>query len=103
MELESIASADILTAPSHYMIKWLRSNDFTLPPPERTHVIQNISRHIARLLNDSKAPSHAGRCNEIVLFGRHEDRKGVIPFCDALDIANEILAEAGVLVTFLGP
>jgi GT2 family glycosyltransferase/glycosyltransferase involved in cell wall biosynthesis len=103
MERESIARADVLTAPSRYMIDWLERNGFSLPPPDRVRVIQNISLHLASLLGDSPVAQQSSACNEIILFGRHEDRKGIVPFCDSLDIANEVLTGARVLVTFLGP
>ena len=90
MERESIARADVLTAPSRYMLDWLQQNGFSLPPQDRVRVIQNISLHLASLLGDSPA-AQSSACNEIILFGRHEDRKGIVPFCDSLDIANEVL------------
>jgi glycosyltransferase involved in cell wall biosynthesis len=102
MERESIARADVLTAPSRYMLDWLQQNGFSLPPQDRVRVIQNISLHLASLLGDSPA-AQSSACNEIILFGRHEDRKGIVPFCDSLDIANDMLTSARVLVTFLGP
>jgi GT2 family glycosyltransferase len=39
---------------------------------------------------------------EIIFFGRHEERKGIVPFCDALDLIAADLAANNVTVTFLG-
>ena len=41
-------------------------------------------------------------CKELVFFGRHEERKEIVLFCDALDLIGDCLASADILVTFLG-
>jgi glycosyltransferase involved in cell wall biosynthesis/GT2 family glycosyltransferase len=102
MERQSIARADILVSPSHYMVNWLKQNDWTLPPAERIRVIQNVSSHLGMLLGQTQSNGEKVACREIIFFGRHEERKGIVPFCDALDLINEDLASANVPVTFLG-
>jgi GT2 family glycosyltransferase len=65
-------------------------------------VIQNVSLHLRALLNPKRSGSGEMACNEIILFGRHEERKGIVPFCDALDLIGDRLAARNVTVTFLG-
>jgi glycosyltransferase involved in cell wall biosynthesis len=102
MERQSIARADILVSPSHYMVNWLKQNGWALPPADRIRVIQNVSSHLGMLLGQTQSDGETVACREIIFFGRHEERKGIVPFCDALDLINEDLATANVPVTFLG-
>ena len=102
MERQSIARADVLVSPSQYMIDWFKQNGWALPAPNQIQVIQNVSLHLATLLNSERADSRNVPCREIILFGRHEERKGIVPFCDALDLVRNDLAMEDVTVTFLG-
>jgi len=102
MERESIARADLLVSPSRYMINWLKQNNWVMPAAERVRVIQNVCSHLSGILGPSMGKSAPGPCNEIVFFGRHEDRKGIAVFCDALNSIRDHLADANILVTFLG-
>jgi glycosyltransferase involved in cell wall biosynthesis len=102
MERESIARADMLVSPSRYMLKWLEQNHWVTPPADRVRVIQNICSHISTMLGSKRERSAAVPSNEIVFFGRHEERKGIIEFCDALDRIAEELANRNVIVTLLG-
>ena len=102
MEHQSIARADILVSPSHYMVDWLKLNGWALPPADRIKVIQNISSHLRMLLGPTQSDGQKVACREVIFFGRHEERKGIVPFCDALDLINDDLANANVPVTFLG-
>ena len=102
MERQSIARADKLVSPSHYMVDWLKQNNWTLPPADRIRVIQNVSSHLGMLLGQTRSNGEIVACREIIFFGRHEERKGIVTFCDALDLINEDLASANVPVTFLG-
>jgi glycosyltransferase involved in cell wall biosynthesis len=104
MERGSVARADVLIAPSRYMLDWLSENGWATPPAERVHVIQNPCGHLVSLLGGlARQPRAAApRFQEIVFFGRHEERKGLVPFCDAIDLIRDELADAGVRITFLG-
>jgi glycosyltransferase involved in cell wall biosynthesis len=102
MERESIARSDMLVSPSHYMLDWLKQNNWVTPPPNRVQIIQNICSHLGTMLRPARVRSAVGPCNEIVFFGRHEERKGIVEFCDALDWAADELADRNVLVTLLG-
>jgi glycosyltransferase involved in cell wall biosynthesis len=102
MERESIARADVLVSPSRYMINWFRQNGWAMPPAERVHVIQNVCTHLSGILGPLHARAELAPSNEIIFFGRHEERKGIALFGDALDLVGDRLADANTLVTFLG-
>lgn len=102
MERESIARADMLVSPSRYMLKWLEQNHWVTPPVDHVRVIQNISSHISTMLGSKRVRSGPVPSNEIVFFGRHEERKGIVEFCDALDIIADELADRNITVTLLG-
>lgn len=78
--------ADVVWAPSRYMLGWLRESDFALP---NNSVFQQQYR-----IPDDLGPIRAGAAarraarrpvEELVLFGRLETRKGVKLFLDALE------------------
>lgn len=103
MERESIARADILVSPSRYMLDWLAQNGWKTPPTERVQVIQNVCGHLLALIGGDEARARAASgFDEIIFFGRHEERKGLVPFCDAIDLIRDRLAETGVQLSFLG-
>ncbi len=107
MERGSIARADVLISPSRYMLDWLAENGWETPPPDRVHVIQNPCGHLASLLTGIARAGGvrrggAGGVREVVFFGRHEERKGLVPFCDAIHLIRDALADADVGITFLG-
>lgn len=106
MERESIRQADHIVSPSAYLIGWLREHNFVLPPAQNTHIIKNVCtnlyRQLAAHIHDEDSSSAVKGINEIVLFARHEDRKGFATFCSAVDRIADILTERNVSVTFLG-
>ena len=97
MERTSVALADIVHSPSHYMLDWMKAEGWRLP--ERCYVQPYILPHAARL-NEASRQAETQHVNELVFFGRLEARKGLILFCDALDR----LAGSGLqfTVSFLG-
>lgn len=101
IERYAIEQADVLIAPSHYLLGWMQARGWQLP--KRHYVQQNILPRGG----DSGPPE--ARCGlpvrELVFFGRLEPRKGVLLFCDALDrlAADGVLARHdGLKITFLG-
>ena len=102
LERGSIARADRLVSPSRYLLGWFAEQGWALPPDNRVSVIQNVCLEL-RSAHVDPAPTVLARPDEIVLFARHEGRKGVAQFCDALDEVGPELAAAGLQVTFLGP
>lgn len=92
-ERQSVALADILISPSAYLLGWYRDRGWTLPA--RCHVQQNL----LPLRPDPPAPRPGLPVRELVFFGRLEQRKGVVLFCDALD---RLKLPPGVSLTLLG-
>ena len=106
MEMRSIALADKVVAPSQYIATWV--NDHLLKAPREITVIRNLCGDLKRQISSMKpapsgpAPSERKLLREIVVFGRHEDRKGIDIACQALSRVSNDLAEALVSVSFIG-
>lgn len=85
LERESAQLADLVVAPSHYMLTWARAQGWQLSP-QTTRVLHNpMHRHWAfptvrpRVFRPTR---HGGI--HLVFFGRLEERKGLVLFCEAL-------------------
>lgn len=104
LEKESIRNADILVSPSAYLIEWMVEHDYAMPSLGRRFVIQNVCTGMMREIAGAGMPRGDRRVSvdEIVMFGRHEPRKGFKQFVSALNIVNEQLSENQIRVTFLG-
>ena len=102
MEREMVSKADKVVSPSAYLIDYLsEKQNFSFPSDVR--VIKNSCGNIVRDLNVSrKLKKSVDKIDEIILFARHEERKGIVSFCDALDRLSDDLSQEGVHVTFLG-
>ena len=98
MERETIENADFITCPTQYLLKWVRDHGFKLP--EQSF----IQPYLLSWPEVTETRTYAANeIQEIVFFGRLEERKGIHIFCNALDV----LAEKGgvpdsLKVTFLG-
>lgn len=104
LERIAIAGADYVVSPSAYLVEWLREAGYALPPAQRVRVLKNVCSEIVRETELARVPrdSDAGPVTDLVLFARHEDRKGFAVFCDALDRLDEFLARRNIIVTFMG-
>lgn len=107
LERESIRHADEVVSPSQYLIDWMGAHGYAFPEHGRVQVIRNVCTALADRLAalttlHSGDDSAADPIDEIVLFARHEDRKGFSVFCDALDRVADRLSERAIQVTFLG-
>lgn len=111
LERGSIARADYAISPSAYLLEWMRGKEWDLPQKDRCLVVKNVCTgllglpgvkrsHLERM--DSHREDRRTAISEIVMFGRHEYRKGFTVFCEALDHLNKELSERAVKVTFLG-
>lgn len=103
LERESIRGADYAISPSAYLIEWLQAHGFELPAG-RHRVIKNVCSQLVRELRSGRAErtGERGPVSDLVLFARHEDRKGFTVFCDALDRLDDFLAKCNIAVSFLG-
>lgn len=96
----SVACADLLWSPSHYLLDWAVSADFEIAD---AHYVQQYALPAGAEKTVPKADAPApGRIREIVFFGRLEERKGLRLFCAALGQIGSVLQQNGVKVTFLG-
>lgn len=108
MERKSIEWADEIVSPSAYLLDWLNKSFFkesSLKTPSR--VIKNLCRgiinEVAReALTSSSIKEENNKFNELIFFGRHEERKGIAAACDALDLLAEFLEKESVKVSFIG-
>ncbi|RKQ67925.1 glycosyltransferase family 4 protein [Oceanibaculum indicum] len=101
IERYAIEQADVLIAPSHYLLSWMEARGWQLP--KRHYVQQNLLPRGEG--TGAPVPRQGLPVRELVFFGRLEPRKGVLLFCDALDrlAANGIFARHdGLKITFLG-
>lgn len=92
--------ADFVISPSEYMLNWVRDEGWRLP--RRALCIPNLVSP-AGGTNTGAINEDPGRVaiNELVFFGRLEERKGIRVFCDALSLLpSELIADTAV--TFLG-
>ncbi len=98
LENRCLELADVVISPSAHMLDWLRSRGVSLP--KRSYVQQYVSGfNAADIERENEEPAAV---EELVFFGRLEPRKGVVTFCDALDLlAKDDFFELR-RVTFLG-
>jgi glycosyltransferase involved in cell wall biosynthesis len=111
LERRCFELADVVVAPSAHMLDWLRRRAVCLP--ERSYVQQYVSSFDLREGGPLGEPSANGpmipsgkekaeMVEELVFFGRLEPRKGVICFCDALDLLTDGAYGQLRRITFLG-
>lgn len=97
MECRCLEGADLVVSPSQYLLDWFIENG--LDAARKGLVIPNLASSLERRAD---AELNNGKISEIIMFGRHEFRKGITTFCDALDNLSEDLASRHIRVTFLG-
>ncbi|MEM9272329.1 MAG: DUF6212 domain-containing protein [Cyanobacteria bacterium P01_F01_bin.143] len=93
-------NTDFLIGPSQYLINWCAGKGETLPV--NTYSQQNVMpEEILPRQSDTLIDSIASnKITEIVFFGRHEVRKGLVLFCDAMDkICQD---HPDLTITFMG-
>ncbi len=100
IERVSVSSSDVVWSPSHYLLNWMRKNNWTLP--KSCFVQQYILPYSARSATADKTPDEFHHVNEVVFFGRLETRKGLVLFCDALDLLSEDPRMSELRVCFMG-
>ena len=79
LERSCVEMADAVIAPSAYMLRWLADHGVELP--ERSFVQPNP------YANPNPHRGHqSGLPSGVAFFGRLEERKGLVDFCDAVDL-----------------
>jgi glycosyltransferase involved in cell wall biosynthesis len=100
MERRSAELADLVFSPSRYLLDWVRAEGWRLPEAVLSH--PNLLPRRFRIAEPDPAPRPMGEpVEELVFFGRLEERKGLELFCAAVSR----LARTGPLparVSFLG-
>ncbi|KAN0031735.1 hypothetical protein ACTFIV_005601 [Dictyostelium citrinum] len=104
MERKSIEMADIIWTPSNYIVSWLIKEVGWTIPQENLYLLPFLPppSPSTSITNNKKTSSSI---KEIVFFGRLEQRKGIVLFCDALDqlVSNSNYKSLSNLkITFLG-
>lgn len=102
MERRAIAESDVVISPSQFLLDWLEQHDYKLPTISNRFVIKNLMKQKASSGFDNDNLEARMPVNEIVMFGRHEDRKGVLIFADAIRQLGKQGKLSGISVTFLG-
>jgi O-antigen biosynthesis protein len=103
IERASVAMADVVISPSAYMVNWMSAHGWELP--ERLFVQQYVRSRAVFVdgsADDRDRRGATGGIEEIVFFGRLEVRKGLLLFCDALDVLAADGALPDVSVAFMG-
>ncbi|NVN56269.1 glycosyltransferase [bacterium Scap17] len=102
MERKSVELSDSVVSPSQYLIDYLKDEQGFVFPAD-TRVIKNVSSSLQQQLKRfAQMSEDLTSVNEIVLFARHEDRKGFKEFCSAISSLNDFLTQKNITVTFLG-
>jgi len=96
MERRSIAYSDVFISPTQFMICWAADQGWELPA--RSYV----QPHILPDEFIEEADPETVKIKELVFFGRLEVRKGLVLFCDALDLIAKNGKVTPLPVTFLG-
>jgi hypothetical protein len=97
MERMSVENADVVWTPSNVLASWLSEQGWNLsrgvhllplpPGPEVRGVHESV--HV--------------KAKELVFFGRLEKRKGLMLFCDSVDLLTSMdSVKNGLTITFLG-
>jgi glycosyltransferase involved in cell wall biosynthesis len=95
LERESIELADAVVSPSAYMLESMRERGWKLP---RMFVVPYITQ---ATVDAPSSPRPFDRVDRVVFFGRLEDRKGIRPFVEALNLIGSNLP-TGLELLFVG-
>jgi glycosyltransferase involved in cell wall biosynthesis/GT2 family glycosyltransferase len=101
LERRCLELADVVWSPSQYLLRWARDRDWNLPA--NTYVQPYLAPDPVGPGVGAGAPGRLA-IREVVFFGRLEERKGIVLFCDALEAlaAQQPEAIRGLRITFLG-
>jgi GT2 family glycosyltransferase/glycosyltransferase involved in cell wall biosynthesis len=98
MERRCLELADVVWSPSQYLLRWERDRDWKLPAATYVQPYLAPTR-----VGPAAATTGREPVRELVFFGRLEERKGLVFFCDALEkLAAKTAMGRSLDVTFLG-
>lgn len=100
LELRSLELADIVVSPSVHMLDWLTARGVRLP--ERSYVQQYVTDFEQTPNGAERVTDDASQIDELVFFGRLEPRKGLVAFCEVLELLAKRSHRGLRKVTFLG-
>jgi glycosyltransferase involved in cell wall biosynthesis len=83
LEQASIELADVVVSPSRYVVDWMEEQGWQLPAD--TRVIPHLTRFVATGQAQPRVEVETGVVQRIVFFGRLEERKGIVPFIEAVN------------------
>ena len=105
----SIANTDLLWGPSLYLLNWIKSRDYALPsqvfnqqyliPTDDLFGVGKAKTERAAVPAPQREKS---KPDEIVFFGRLEERKGLRLFVNTITKMGPELARRGISVLFMG-
>jgi len=105
LEKKTVELADIVVSPSQYLADWA-CEEWGLCSDRKIEVIPNLCRLLQQRLRRTRTRSSServnGRFENLVIFGRHEDRKGIDIACAALTKIGDSLASRRISVHFVG-
>ncbi len=108
LEKRSVELGDRVIGGSKHLLRWMISQGYKVDQ-SRSFVQPNVilTDTLSKLIDKRKfSPSDRVDIEEIVFFGRLEERKGLIHFCDAIDVLyqNEVYRDriCDLRITFMG-
>jgi len=93
-----LRDADLVWAPSRYIISWMRRKGFVLPPDRTFFQVYRMPDDLGGIRQT--ALKTVIKFKEIIFYGRLETRKGLKLFLTAIEVLKDRLAN--VRVTFMG-
>jgi glycosyltransferase involved in cell wall biosynthesis len=93
----SVRCADVVWSPSRYLAEWAEKREFRLPA--QTYIQQYL---LPAQSFPAVTHGRGEQPEEIVFFGRLEERKGLRLFCNAIHLLRDELERRQIKVTFLG-
>jgi glycosyltransferase involved in cell wall biosynthesis len=96
-----LAYADVVWAPSRYLLEWMETEGYVLPLGHTYQQTYHIPNDLVQL-RDRSRPTRGtpAPVNELVFFGRIETRKGIKLFLNAIAVLAPELS--GIRITFMG-
>ncbi len=97
LERKSVELADVLISPSQYILHWAESEGWKLPK------FKFVEQFPILMSPHNFQGGKTSKFKEIIFYGGLEIRRGIVEFCDALNLLpKNFLKQMGIKVTFLG-